>query len=389
MRGHSVRSVTVEQYDDLLTQIYEAGQNPAAWNRVLHGIEAMTPGVVLNIQGYDRKTRDNFYCNTVNIAPERLVSYAKYYGQQSVWSQSMLSAPVSRVLSDEALYPREELLKTEYYNDWVKPQDNIMYGWGAVLMRDSGTLFSVAVNIPEKQVDEYYEFHHQLLERICPHIQRALQFQLFSEQAGLRSSRYEQSLDHIAQAIVLLDKSGRVCLANAAARNLFDQKILITRHDRRLATQCTKATRTIDAAIFGLDAGMGAFPSSGFLLTSRDGNRPLFGSIVPFECDLPEQEVAGIFSRDEIPALMVKIQSPANDSQSFDRKLQLAYELSEKEILLVKSLLDGKSPQNHADSRNISINTVKTQLKSCFSKMRVRRQSELVKLVQQLADMGD
>lgn len=50
-------------------------------------------------------------------------------------------------------------------------------------------------------------------------------------------------------------------------------------------------------------------------------------------------------------------------------------------MALVLSLSEGLTPEAHSEARGVSMNTIRTHLKSVFHKMQVRRQADLMRLV--------
>jgi DNA-binding CsgD family transcriptional regulator len=61
--------------------------------------------------------------------------------------------------------------------------------------------------------------------------------------------------------------------------------------------------------------------------------------------------------------------------------LSQAYRFTESEMRLLEKLVGGYSLSEIADARQLSLETIRTQLKSLFSKTGTHRQSDLVRLV--------
>lgn len=73
-------------------------------------------------------------------------------------------------------------------------------------------------------------------------------------------------------------------------------------------------------------------------------------------------------------------------SSEFEHALEAAFELSSAEILIVKSLVEGRTLKSIAQKRKRSIETVRTQVRAIQSKTGTRSQSELIRIT--LAIMG-
>ena len=61
--------------------------------------------------------------------------------------------------------------------------------------------------------------------------------------------------------------------------------------------------------------------------------------------------------------------------------LRTCYGLSMAESLLAQALVNGLSVREYAEERDLSVHTVRVQLKSITSKVGVRRQTELVRTI--------
>lgn len=61
------------------------------------------------------------------------------------------------------------------------------------------------------------------------------------------------------------------------------------------------------------------------------------------------------------------------------------YRLTPSEAALVKALAGGLTAEAFAESRQVALATVKTQLQQVFAKTGTRRQSELMRLVYSIA----
>lgn len=61
------------------------------------------------------------------------------------------------------------------------------------------------------------------------------------------------------------------------------------------------------------------------------------------------------------------------------------YRLTPGEAALVKALANGTTIEAFAETRQVSLATVKTQLQSVFAKTNTRRQSDLMRLVYSIA----
>ena len=95
--------------------------------------------------------------------------------------------------------------------------------------------------------------------------------------------------------------------------------------------------------------------------------------------------------RNEGPDLGTSVKVPDEiDIQRAREILEELYELTRAEADLVRLVSEGRSLEEVARTRGVTINTVRSQLKQVFSKTDTSRQGELVHLVLSgVASLGD
>lgn len=151
----------------------------------------------------------------VNFDPDFLKSYDEYYSHVNVWGMNDLELKTGRAVTGSMLFPVRDLPKTEFYNDWLRPQD-FLHVLGGVVVRDGpwATHFSSghshrAGDFSPEQVRLYQEF--------VPHLARAVQTQRrFAFLQGLSESSFAV-LDTVPAAVILVNAASRVLHSNANA----------------------------------------------------------------------------------------------------------------------------------------------------------------------------
>ena len=188
----------------------------------------------------------------------------------------------------------------------------------------------------------------------------------------------EETLNLLSTGMALVDRDGRLLMANRSASRLFDLGDGLTLVHGKIGAvkrdQLEQLRDLVDRACAG-HAGDGAAPTfAGVMTVERgDGVRPLTLMVAPVQLgDAAENEspVAAIFIRD----LEVRQSVPPEI-------LATLFGLTPAEARVVVELVKGKRPQEVADDLSVSLNTVRNQLKQVFSKTNTGRQSELISLV--------
>jgi DNA-binding CsgD family transcriptional regulator len=80
----------------------------------------------------------------------------------------------------------------------------------------------------------------------------------------------------------------------------------------------------------------------------------------------------------------VFLSAPGQTEPADENDLKLLFGLSKAEARIARLLAEGLEPRQIAESRNVSVGTIRVQMKHIFHKMRVHRQSELISTMAEL-----
>jgi DNA-binding CsgD family transcriptional regulator len=191
---------------------------------------------------------------------------------------------------------------------------------------------------------------------------------------------FEEAFDRVPRNVVVLDRDRRVTFANKRARVLLDKGdgLKVGRDGRltasssfdhaqlRVAVDAIFAERSIE----NVHAALG-----GVLTISRpSGKRPLEILLSPFEDDRSLALAAG-------RSAIAFISDPEDTWETVDAVLMRLYGLTVAEARLACLLASGISLKEAAEILDVTGNTVRSQIKSIFSKTGTNRQGELIKLI--------
>jgi DNA-binding CsgD family transcriptional regulator len=317
------------------------------------------------------------------LSEEPAAIFQKHY-VWNPWTYALAKVPFGKAASANSLVDPSIIRKTAFYADVLAPWDhadtlNITHKALAIGESIGGISFCLS----HRDAGEA-EYRVRLLDELSPHLCRAFEASLLLEaRAGLQQS--SAVLDLIPNAAFLLDRTGKVTRANAAAENLmrrsdgiaFDRKgnlqvISAFPSERRAMANALKCA-------LGTAGGLSLHSSPLVRISRPSGKTPLLVLAVP----LPKQSFE--FSELVAPArAIVIIVDPATESRVKSTSLQAAYGLTPAEAKLALLLADGVEGTRLAISLGVSSNTVKTQLRRCFDKTGTNSQSSLARLVRML-----
>lgn len=375
--------MNAELYDELVGAIYDAAVDPKLWPLFLERFSDLfgSRGTALYLVDYaDRsvlcQSQAISFLHHVRFDPDYIRSYNQHYSKVNVWFDRSKDLPVGVPTTGGFLYPKEELPKTEWYGEWLRPQQHFHVLTGHILKQDS-----LAVRLSVFRQKRQAAFGPDDLAdyaRLMPHLRRVCTIQKkFAELQAVQGAAVEV-LDRLPMGVVLLDIQGRVVFLNRAAEALAScaDGFRVEASGRCAAageTETRALRKLIAEACHGTACGK---PRRGgaVALARRCSPRPLTAAVAPLSGeDLPFIGPA--------PGTVLFLCDPDRQADPDDSFLSRLYGLTRAEARLAAALAGGHSINDYAEARGLSPNTVRTQLKQILAKTGTRRQAELVKLL--------
>jgi DNA-binding CsgD family transcriptional regulator len=270
------------------------------------------------------------------------------------------------MMCDERLY-----LKSEYYNEFVKPMD-LEQALGATLLREGSHTYNLTMFRTYRQAA--FDRHElRLLAAVVPHLARAAA--LFEEFAAIRGAAdtFREVLHQLTDGVIVVDRHGRVLEANHAAAEMLRAGNGLRSTPQGIGAVLPDESRGLRAAIAAATHPGGALSieSGDSLVVSRpDGLPPLSVVVTPLRQNMGvgERRVACLFVRDARRTLVRT------------EWLRAAYGLTAAESHVAALLVLGLSTAQLAARTKVSKETIRTHIKRILAKTGTRQRSELVSL---------
>lgn len=352
-----------------LAAIGRAAVDPRGWDDVLDSFAEMFPGARLHFWGTDSANPDCIAQIHRGHDAAFGQSFIDHYRHINPWWLSGRNIAPGITMRNADVVPDAELERTEFYNDWILPQEDIIAGGGQLLLRDRFRSFYFGANIPRRHRESAEPSFLRVLDLVAPAMREALAVNrdLISQRGELAANR--AGAGTTGAGLLALGADGRVILANAIAADLLDAG----RHVRLDAAG--RLTLTAPAARHLLNR-----PDGGGIDRADsvdDGERRLLRLV-----RLPPHEAERIVVPDvaihERPSRILVL-GPAVPQRAAGSLLP-GHTLTTAEIEVVMGLSSGLTPKEIAESRGASVHTVRNQIKSALAKTGLRRQSELAVL---------
>lgn len=379
--------ISLEQYQKLTSLIFAAAIDESKWVNFLRVLSDISGGVYTHIFGHDLSTGLSLGNTLYQYQNDFVESYDAYYGNVNAWVPGFFEHNVGEIVHVQDMLALEDLHKTEFYQDWVKPQEDITGGGGAILHKDNSRMFIVGGNIRSKDSEKLEARWMRLLELITPNLRHA--FELSRTLGGLRLEKAiaEQSFVSRETAVAVLNANGLIVYSNPLAQTMLESGTLV-----RLAPNGTfcfterKFRNTLNQALSSLvirDANVFAsFPTH-----DEFADNSYVCSLTRFDPSSLDSAPLGANFGFSQPCLLLTL-AKINRAPDIANILTSTFGLTPAEANVACLLTNGQTLQEIANQREVSLHTVRNQLKSAMSKTEKRRQVDLSKLIEQLRLYG-
>lgn len=213
------------------------------------------------------------------------------------------------------------------------------------------------------------------LQALLPHLARAGELQRTLGRLQNRYGAVLSVLDKLLVGLVILDEKGRVVVANSTARASSDASGALRLGERLRAVQVPKDAQLQSLIQRTSMTAIARDQSDGgqMVVEKRDRSGSLLLEVMPLRDD-------GFPDGHNIKGTAVFIIDPASPFKASAGALAKIFSMTPTEEAIADSLLNGAELREIAEERGNSIETVRSHLKSIFSKTGSNSQLELLRL---------
>jgi DNA-binding CsgD family transcriptional regulator len=378
-----------DEFDLIVGLIYEAALDSDCWQAVLLHLSDLVNAAGTTLWVHDTGTGgvfsetggENF--RSVRFDPEFSTSYVDYYAQTNVWSkkEDLLLSEGSGIFSSN-LFDDTQLLSSEFYGDWLRPQD-LFYSMG-VLVAKSGSLAVKLSALRSKRKGSFTDDDLALYSRLVPHLKRACDMnRRLAIERLLTENRL--ALSHITQdlsglCLLGLSATGALLYANQFGEALLREGSWLTlRNDGLHAVHSDKdnelqlALRNTSALNFPHNLNLGGM----------NGNPHCCLTLMPVPIHDPLNLIGyGV-------SVIVLVTQNTRQRVATVRQLIDLFRFTPAEARVVRALTQGEDIDYYAKAEGLKKTTVRTQLHSAMMKTGSSKQKDLVRLILSLPAVRD
>ena len=371
--------VSRENLSELTTLMFSAALDPSRWIDFLDRLRCISGGVRTHLFGHDRETEHSLGLLASGYEDSFVESYNAYYGTMNAWAPSFSRHPTGTILPSEHMCPTDHLTKTEFYHDWIKPQEDILGGGGSVLFNENKRSFLFGGNIRRRDVDRLYDDWMELVALLTPNLQFA--FEINRALAGKSVERLALVGETTTRTAVVVINAHRVILyANQSALGLLQDGAVVREDSRhRLDFADSTPARLFARAVHSIGRS-DLFFTSEFRATDACQRNAYTCRTARMKSDrYGDLRYALMVGRDE-PSLVLTL-TPEVPKRDIERLLTERFSMTPNEAKVAARLSRGSTIAQIAEERAVSVHTVRNQLKSAMAKLGVHRQADLVREV--------
>jgi DNA-binding CsgD family transcriptional regulator/PAS domain-containing protein len=310
----------------------------------------------------------------VRLDPEFARRWVEHFSVIDEWflawrSRLHCEGPESIATSEELVDP-SKLKRTEFFNDYLLPQDTV-HQIGGAIVKDGAWFAGFTCLRPESR-GPFGPEEVALLQMLFPHLQRAVQFERrMGELEGQQRASLD-ALDRLTTGVILLDSRGTILTVNRAAQQILDQNDGLTSGRDGIGGSKSLGALIGSAALTARRSGLS---EGGSVAVPRpSGKRPFSVLVMPASRDAFAPEA-------KRPSVIVFVTDPEETPQTTPETLAGLYGLTAAESCLARRLMQGGSLVDSAEHLGVTHNTVRTHLQRIYDKTGTRHQGELIRLL--------
>lgn len=367
--------MTSRKESDLVEALYDAALGHRSWNEVTHNLMNHMSGMTLMLSVLNSSNQAVDVVATQGLSLQHLQDYA-HFAPHDLWVSSFMEQRLfGRALTGSRFLDERVLTRSYIYNEYLRPKVNVHYMAGSVLQLDGGYIGVVGTHRP-RDAKDFTLGEARRLERLLPHLQRALEIRQRLQQAEQTSRSIYSILDRLSLGVIMLGATGSLFHVNTAADAILRSADGLMRAPTGLRAGRKEDDKRLQELIAGLRQGSGDTRSAGgHLRVQRPSGRQAYAMMLT-------PVGPGIISGGKnAPAILVFVSDPGEKIASDLAVLTELFGFPPAEGRLVLALLSGITAPEFAQKVGVTYNTVRTLLGRAMARTGSRSQVELVLLV--------
>ncbi|MGA8885638.1 MAG: helix-turn-helix transcriptional regulator [Pseudolabrys sp.] len=353
--------------------VYASGLDSDRLPQALELTSRMLGAAGATLEIFDKSVQRHSAFHAVGVPTAARTPYIEHFATLNPRFPFVLRKSAGHVVWDHQIMDEDSMRRDPFYSEFLSHL-GLRYFLGALLEHTSEKATAVSVQRTRKQghVDKR---EIALMQRLCPHYQRAHDVATRLRTAGDRGGVLENALEWLADGVALLHADGDIVYANDTFRVLAQRGDAFRTTGRTIEFATHGARRLFEAALGAVkkigDPSDDGLPTD-FLVPRRDGMPAYIVSVRPL--------LRGKARETQTQAdVMLLIRDPLRRNAATSQMLQRLFNLTNAEAHLAHALCTGVTTTTYALDRNVSLNTVYSHLKHIREKTGCKSVPELIR----------
>lgn len=374
-------ALSLELANSFIASIYEAALDSKLWPEIV-GQLANALKAEESLMFSPRLSKESnylFLSPHQHIDPSHWREYDTYYWQLDVWAMECVRKGLlynGSVVHGDDLIERDQLRKTEIYNDMYKPH---MMGIEVVMGACVLDKISPSESTPfflnffrTSSAPSFDRNEEQFIRLLLPHFERAIHIRRQLSNTKAETGRMFSLFEALPTGVMLTTGKGGVIYLNQSGEGLLKKVSQVTVNQNHLVSRCPRLTNSIQNAFRRASNGIG----STIFIQDEASSLKLSCNFSPID----QEKLPLSFNEAKV---MVTINAYQDEAKSVIGDFAKKYRLTPAETRVVSHLISGLSTLRMTSELCISMNTLRTQLKTIYSKTDSKNQRDLVRLFYQ------
>ena len=354
--------------------ICEAAINSRLWGNVLKELCLYLNGSTVALAEYNFDSKEGKILHSVGYDPQHLRSYAEMYAPLNAWLVAREWYTSGQVGLGEEILPSAKLVKTKFYNEWLKPMDLFHRVYAVVSQQHQRVCYLEVVR--SKSKGPFNNEAQLFLKNLVPYFEIATKCNHHIWELIVTSN----ALDQLPILVMVVDKHAHPLIMSRKAHEVLrEEDGLYLNHEEKVCLSESNKESKFNALIrdSAVTSAGKERHKGGIMMIGRYNNRPPIWVVVsPLN-----RRLRRVIGQEEDVALVFVYALEEYIGRVQQIMLKTFYGLTPAEQRVAQAILEGHKLDEAANKLAISRNTARTHMKRIYAKTNTARQTDLIRLL--------